>query len=148
MKVPFHLRKREAPAPTAALWVASADLAHLAALWAKLGDAPETFAVAGGFVVILGGPAPAGLPRAVWLRRLAGNLYLPADADLVPELQPAEADDLTRTRGLLILPGGSALAFDPARPLAPAAVIAPAEVRRAAWEPFPPRPARAERLQT
>src|SRR5436305_421603 len=119
------------PAVADALWLASADPAHLAALAARFPDWPEVFAVAGGFVVVPDGRVPAGLPRTVRLRRLAGHLYLPADAELVPQLSPAEAADLTRDRGLLILPGDRALALGPGRSLAPAAVVAPPSVRRA-----------------
>jgi hypothetical protein len=56
--------------------------------------------------------------------------------------------DLTRDRGLVFLPGGEALAFDPARPLPVGRWLAPARVGRGAWQPFPPRPDRPDRLTT
>ncbi len=148
MQVPFRLRLRPAPAPAAALWLATADMRSLAALCARLGESgwPEVYAVAAGFLIVPDGAAPAGLPRAVRLRRLAGNLFMPAAADLEPALHPAEAADLTRQRGLVVLPGGRVLAFDPARLLSVADVIAPSALRREDWEPFPPRPERPEQL--
>ena len=146
MLAPFYLRHRPTPARAAGLWLASADGRHLAGLWPRLrGEWPEVYALAGGFLVLPVDPPPAALPRAIRLRRLAGNLYLPVDADLAPALHPAEAADLTSARGLVFLPG-QVLAFDPGRPRAVAEVVAPAAVRRAAWEPFPPRPERADRL--
>jgi hypothetical protein len=107
---------------------------------------PEVYLVAGGFLVVPDRDVPAGLPRAVRLRRLAGNLFIPAAADLEPELHAAESADLTRYRGFVILPAGRVLAFDPSRPLAVADVVAPAAPRRDAWEPFPPRPDRPQQL--
>src|SRR5207248_168181 len=82
---------RPTPAPAAALWLASADPRHLAGLCGRLGAWPDVFALAGGFLVVPDGPPPAGRPRAVPLRRLAGHLYLPADAAPVPAPPPAGA---------------------------------------------------------
>ncbi len=76
-----------------------------------------------------------GLGGGVALRRLAANLYVPADADLLPALLPDEADALTRRRGLVFLPG-VVLAFDPAAPARPADLVT---VRRlgGGWTPLP-----------
>lgn len=146
MNIPFRLRHRSKPTPVVAVWLASADPRHVALLCARVGETwPEAFALADGFLVVTNDPPPTGLPRAVRLRRLAPNLYLPADADLVPALHPAEAADLTRSQGLVFLPDMT-LAFDPGKPLAVTDLVAPAAVRRDAWQPFPPRPARADRL--
>jgi tetratricopeptide (TPR) repeat protein len=147
VNVPFRLRHRSAPAPVAAVWLASPDPRDLAGVCTRIGGTwPEAFALAGGFLVVTDDPPPTGLPRAVRLRRLAPNLYLPADADLVPALHPAEAADLTRSQGLVFLPD-MVLAFDPGKPLAVADIVSPAAVRRDAWQPFPRRPARADRLR-
>jgi tetratricopeptide (TPR) repeat protein len=107
---------------------------------------PPVFPVAGGFVV-LGEKAPTPLPpRAVRLRRLSENCYLPVDADLVPELLPEEAIDLTRRRGLVFLPDGRCLAFRPDEPLPAEALLRVPVPRREEWRPFPDGPGLAERL--
>lgn len=147
-RVPFRLTRRTTPAPAAAVLLTSAATAELAALVARLGrePSPHVFAVARGFLVVPEGDVPPALPGVVRLRRLAENLFVQADADLVPPLAPAEASDLTRQRGLVILPGCRALAFDPAKAVAVWSLIAAKPTRRDTWQPFPPRPKRAERL--
>src|SRR6185369_4093117 len=88
------------------------------------------------------------VPRSIRLRRLAGQLYLPANAELMPSLHPEEAADFTRHHGLVFLPDGCALAFDRNRPLTIRNVLAPIKVCRDAWKPLPPRPIRAEQLHS
>jgi tetratricopeptide (TPR) repeat protein len=134
-RVPFRLHRRPGPAPAAAVLLGSDDPAALLAACAHLSD-PIVFPVAGGFLVVAES-IPAGVPGAVRLRRLSENAYLPADADLVPALWPAEVVDLTARRGLVFLPHQNPLAFDPARPLRPAAFLAVPKPARADWEPFP-----------
>src|SRR5947199_2838344 len=106
MQVPVRLRLRPEAAPAVALWLASADPHRLVGLCSRLARStwPEVYAAERGFLVVPDGVVPTGLPRALRMRRLARNLYLPAAADLVPALQPAEAADFTRFRGLIILP--------------------------------------------
>jgi tetratricopeptide (TPR) repeat protein len=144
--VPFRLTRREVPAAADAGLLCAGGFGPLAAACARLGgDAlPAVFAVRGGFLTVpRGGVLPHGVVR---LRRVAGDLFVPADADLVPALLPDELVGLTRDRGLIVLPGGTVLAFDPRCPLAVGDWLKPAAVRRAEWRPFPPRPDRAERL--
>jgi hypothetical protein len=108
---------------------------------------PPVHAVADGFLVIPQQPI-ANIPVGVIaLRRLAPNLYVPIDATLVPALLDDEATGLTRERGLVFLPGGPVLAFDPATPLPLSAVLSPGAVSRPHWRSFPPRPRLAERLR-
>src|SRR5262249_55224091 len=57
------------------------------------------------------------------LTRLAPNLLILADATLVPALLPDEAEALTRKRGLVFLPGGVVLAYDPTTPLRPSDLV-------------------------
>src|SRR5262245_4565251 len=114
VRVPFHLRRRPEPAPAVGLILESDDPASLLAACARLHD-PLIFPVRGGFLVIA--DAVPAVPNAVRLRKLSESCYLPADADLVPALLPAEAVDLTAARGLVFLPGRDPLAFDAARPL-------------------------------
>lgn len=143
VRVPFHLLSRDQPAPAVALLLESEDPAGLLAACAQLDD-PVVFSVAGGFLVVADSVAP--VPNAVRLRRLSENCYLPADADLVPALLPAEAVDLTAKRGLIFRPNRPPLAFDPANPLRPAAFLAVKKPRREDWEPFPDGPKVADRL--
>jgi len=83
---------------------------------------------------------------AIRLRSLAENLLLPADAELVPALLADEAAALGRQRGLLFLPGGRVLEFNPRAPLPAAALLAVPNLQRADWLPLPPRPPLADRL--
>jgi tetratricopeptide (TPR) repeat protein len=144
--VPFRLTRRTAPAAADALLVRGDGFGPVVAAVVRLGSAPAVFPVRGGFVLVPCEPDPPPIPGAVRLRRLAGDLYVPADADLVPSLLPDEAAALTRDRGLVFLPGGPVLAFNPTAPLPAGSWVAPPAVRRAEWEPLPTPPPRAERL--
>lgn len=144
VRVPFHLRRRPEPAPAVALLLHGDDPAGVLSACARLAH-PLVFPVAGGFLLVADA-IPEAIPNAVRLRRLAENLYLPADADLVPALRPAEAADLTAGRGLVFRPNRDPLAFDPAHPLKPAAFLAVPKPRRDDWEPFPAGNPPADRL--
>ena len=78
------------------------------------------------------GPTARPLPGAVRLRALATNLFLPADAELVPALLDDEAEGLARDRGLVFLPGGRILGFDPRARSTPSALLTAAERPRPA----------------
>src|SRR5262249_20681251 len=105
------------------------------------------YRVARGFLVKLSQRSDGALPGAIRLRALADNLYLLADAELIPAFLPDEAADLTRRRGLVFVPGGRVLSFDPDAPVAVAALLDPGAVRRQEWQPFPERRPIAERLR-
>ncbi len=131
MDVPIRLVRRAAPRPTAdAFLLPAADPAPLAAAAARLADWPQVFAAGGGFLLVPPAAEPGPVPGAVRLCRLWGDLFAPADADLLPALLPDEAAALTRDRGLIVLPGGTVVAFDPAAPLPVTRWLAPARVRR------------------
>jgi hypothetical protein len=143
LRVPFHLFRRDKPAPAVGLLLESDDPADLLAACARLDD-PLIFPVAGGFLIVADSASP--VPNAARLRRLSENCYLPADADLVPALLPAEAVDLTVTRGLVFRPNRPPLAFEPANPFRPAAFLMVKKPRLDDWEPFPEGPKIADRL--
>lgn len=143
LRVPFHLLRRDEAAAAVGLLLETDDPAALLSACARLGD-PLVFPVAGGFLIVAESVQFTG--HAVRLRRLSENCYLPADADLVPAISSAEAVDLTANRGLVFLPNRAPLAFDPHRPLKPAAFLAIPKPVRDEWEPFPDGPPLAERL--
>jgi hypothetical protein len=147
MKVPFQLRRLPEPEPAHALLLPGHDVPALLALCAHLGALPRVHVVAAGFLLKLSEPAAGPFPGALRLRRLAENLFVPADAELVPALRDDEAAGLVRRRGLVFLPGGRVLAFAPDRPLAPAELVAAADLRRPAWQPLPPRPPLPDRIR-
>lgn len=147
VEIPFRLKRRETPLPAAALFVPSADARSLLAVVAAVGGRwPDLFAVADGFVVVPLGAVPPAIPGTIQLRRLAGELYLPADADLLPALRIDETADLTASRGLVFLPGGTVLAFDSSAPVSESAAISLGTVRREEWTLFPERPEQPEKL--
>jgi tetratricopeptide (TPR) repeat protein len=77
-------------------------------------------------------PEEEGIP----LRRLAPNLLILADADLVPALLPDEAEALTRNRGLVFLPG-VVLTYDPGTPLRSSDLVTVTRRPSAGWGPLP-----------
>ena len=86
MNVAFELRRRPEGRHAIALLFPGGDVAALLGLCGRLGLDPSgrTFAVAGGFLLKLDEPTPRPIPGAIRLRALAEDLYLPADAELVP----------------------------------------------------------------
>lgn len=141
MELAFRLARRTPPRPAHALLVPAADVHDLLRVVVAVGGRwPDVFAVAGGFVVAPSAAVPAGVPGTIRLRRLAGDLFLPADADLLPALRTDEAADLTAGRGLVFLPGGTVLAFDPAAALPESAALTVGPVRRDDWNPIPEPP--------
>ncbi len=145
IRVPFHLHRRVEPTPAVGLLLETDDPAALLAVCARLDD-PLVFSVAGGFLVVA--DSVPNIPNAMRLRRLAENCFLPADAELIPTLLPAEATDLTARRGIVFRPHRAPLAFDPAKPRRPAAFLAVRKPRREDWEPFPTGRLLADRLTT
>jgi tetratricopeptide (TPR) repeat protein len=153
VQVAYSLHRRPEAAPAEALLLLTGEAADVAAFLARLGadPLPQVHAVAGGFLLCLDRPLDGSFPPAIRLRRLAPNLYLPADADLAPTLLDDEATGLTRERGLVFLPAAGAapqvLAFAPERPLPLSALLTAPALRRRAWQAFPrPRQA-ADRIE-
>src|SRR5262245_46554809 len=144
LRVPIRLLRRDEPAPPAAVLIESDDPVALLAACAALPE-PLVFHVAGGFLIVADS-IPIAVPKAIRLRRLCENGFLPVDADLSPAQLPAEAVDLTARRGLVFLPGRPPLAFDSARPLKPAAFLAVPTPKRDQWHPFPAGSPPADRL--
>lgn len=146
MNVPLRLLRREASAAADAFLLFAADFGPLAAACERLGpQLPAVFPVRGGFLLV----PPTGtkaVPGAVRLRRVSGDLFIPADSVLSPTLLPDEIAALTSDRGLVVLPGAQVLSFDPNAPLPVGCWLAPARVNRGTWEPFPSPPDRAARL--
>ena len=137
MQVPMRLIPRAVPARTDAVVTFTDDAAAVLRLAADFGnDWPEVFRVDGGFVVIPASPA-GPVAGAVGLRRLAGSLFVPRDADLRPTLRADEALALTRSQGLVLLPQLTVLAFDPESPLSEADFLTPPVNRRREWRPLP-----------
>ncbi len=148
MKVPFKLHKRQEADAVRGLLLLGEGVGELLALWADLGcdPPPATFAVPGGYLLKLLEPSAHAYRRTIRLRRLSPDLFLPADADLLPPLLDDEARALVRDRGLVFLPGGRVLSYEPDRPLQLANVLRVAVVHRRAWVALPAGPERAERL--
>jgi hypothetical protein len=149
MKTAFRLRRRPRTEAAAALLLPSDNVSTLLRLCARAGQDPagSVYRIADGFLVHLSRPSEQGFPGVIRLRCASSNLFLPADADLVPSLLPDEYAGLTRRRGLVFLPGGRVLSFDPKEPVAMATLVDPGQVRRSEWQSFPERPAFAERLR-
>jgi tetratricopeptide (TPR) repeat protein len=149
MKTPFKIRKRAQVDAVCGLFLMSENPADLLALYTRLGSdpLPMTFAVAGGFLLKVPHAPLHALPRVVRLRSLSANLFLPADADLLPALLPDEAAALVRNRGLVFLPGRRVLEYDPAHAVQIADLVRAGPVRRGKWNALPERPQLAERLR-
>lgn len=149
MNVAFRLRRRAGREPAAALLLPTTSVAELLRLCARLGGEPlpRVHAVAGGFLLHLATSTTATWPGAVRLRAAAPNLWLPADAELVPGLWDDEARGLAAPQGLVFLPGGRVLAFDAHKPLELAALVAPPPVRPGAWRALPAGEPLADRLR-
>jgi len=147
MKVAFHLRKLPESFPASAILLETGRSDRLLDLAAKLGRhrAPIVHHVSGGYLFVLesGIDPPFGSIR---LRTLATHIYLPVDADLMPALLDDEACGLTRNQGLIFLPGGRILRFDPATTVELSRLITARRISGSAWSSFPGRPDRADRL--
>jgi tetratricopeptide (TPR) repeat protein len=142
MRVPLRAIRQSSAGPVRGAWVPGAEAASALKLCADLGLDPtgRVFGARGGLLVTWEGPVLATIAGAVALRRLGGRLYLPADGELDPALLDDEVAGLTRGRGLIFLPGGEALAFEPDRPIPVAQLIGNARARRDGWRAFPAPP--------
>ena len=152
MKVAFRLRRLAEAAPATALLLLSHRPEDVLRLCAGLGcdPFPDVYSLADGFLLRFAPRAAitqiSCLTGVLRLRSLDDNVLLPVDAELVPALLEDEAQLLGRRRGLVFLPGGRVLGFDPAAPLAASALLALPSLRREVWQPLPQRPPLAERL--
>jgi hypothetical protein len=151
MKVAFRLRRRPEVDPAVAWLFPSYDLAPVLGLCAGLGFDPtgRIHVLADGLLLHLEEPTDRVVAGVVRLRRLApdADLFLPVDAELIPALLDDEAEGLTRRQGLVFLPDGRVLGFDPRGALAPAALLTGSARPGRPWRPFPARPALAERIE-
>jgi tetratricopeptide (TPR) repeat protein len=149
MKVDFRLRRLATPGQATAFLLPSHDSADLLRLCVRLGasEQPTISRTADGFLLRLPRPTQLVLPGVIGLRALAGNLFLPADAELIPPLLDDEAIGLVKQRGLIFLPGGRVLEFAPDEPVPLSAVLCASSIERSDWQPFPSPPVFAERIE-
>lgn len=148
LEVGYRLAPRARRRLAEALLVPVGDVGRVLRLLASetAGPAICVFGIANGF--LLRGDEPIGLPVAgtIGLGRLGGNLYLPVDADLSPALLPDEVAGLTRDRGLIFLPGGRILWFDPDRPVPIAELLTVSRITRLETVRLPAVDRRADRI--
>lgn len=149
--VPFQLRRRGQLQPADFLLVETDHASVLLKAVSELvtGDEPSPpriYAVSTGFLLELPNPCRRARAGAIRLRRAGGHLLIPVDAELSPALLPDEIAALTRDRGLVYLPGGRVLRFDPENPVSAAGLLAPVLIERNGWSPLPSPPARAPRI--
>ena len=135
VSVPFQLRRLDRALPAAAVLLPTDSVAELLDVCKSLRHV-SVFAIDSGFL-LLADELPDTIPGGLKLRRLSENGYLPADAQLAPALSPAEAADLTRQRGLVFLPAGRLLEFDPEAGRRPVDFLQLPPVRRHRWQAFP-----------
>lgn len=148
MKVPFRLRRLPEPRPAQALLAPGHDSAVLLRMCVRLrlDPLPAIFAVTDGFLLRLEGPLTEPIAGVIRFAELGANVFLPADAELTPGLLADEAAALGQKRGLVFLPEGRVLEFQPDHPVPPAQLLQFDSVRRRSWEPLPEPPALAERI--
>jgi tetratricopeptide (TPR) repeat protein len=147
MNVPFQLRRLSDAEPAHALLLPGHDVGALLSLCARHGSMPRVHVTAAGFLIKLTAPSAGSFPGAIRLRALVEDLFVPADAELVPALRDDEAAGLVRRRGLVFLPGGRVVAFAPDQPLAVAALVTADRVPQRTWQSFPPRPPLPDRIR-
>jgi tetratricopeptide (TPR) repeat protein len=129
--------------PASALFLPWPDVSGLLALCGKFpaGELPQVFRLGDGFLLKLRAPAIAHFAPTIRLRRLAANLHLPVDAELLPSLLDDEAEALARQRGLVFLPGGQVLSFAPDEPVPLSSLVQLGSRQDRSWQPLPaPRP--------
>ena len=85
-------------------------------------------------------------PGVIRLRALSPGLFVPVDAALTPALLPDEASALVRQRGLVFLPGGVVLEFNPAVPLSAGDLLAVPRRPPRSWQPLPAKSSRPTQL--
>jgi len=150
MRMPLTVRRGMWSEPASAFLVRSdraADaLTVLERLAAGPAGLPTVLEVRGGFLLTTEEPLAEPVPGALRLREASRHLYIPVDAQIAPALLSDEAEGLVSRYGLVLLPGGEALAFDPNRPLKLSALLTIERSGRSPWDAPPTRPSRAERI--
>ncbi len=148
MKIAYSLAATMTREPATALLLPSSRAADLFDLVERLEiePLPPVFATADGFLVKLPAPRTTPVAGVVRLRSLANHLYLPVDAELTPPLLPDEAHGLTRSRGLVFLPGPRILEFAAERPIAWESLLRVPAVTTPNWRTLPEPPTLAEGL--
>src|SRR5947209_8102725 len=144
--MPFQLQRLPACLPVTALLLPGHDVDRLLDVCARLRLMPSIYPVADGFLLKLHASLSEPCPGVIRLRGLAEDLFVPADAKLVPTLHDDEVKGLTRDRGLVFLPGGRVLAFAPDQPLALSRILTLGSQRGGDWKPFPAPRLFAERI--
>jgi tetratricopeptide (TPR) repeat protein len=139
MKVAYQLRPLPAAYPAVALLVPGRDAADVLefASALSLDPLPPVHLVADGFLITLPEPIDVPVAGVIRLRGLSVDLLLPVDAELVPPLLPDEAAALVRDHGLVLLPGGRVLQYDPNDALPPGRLLEVGSVDRPAWTSLP-----------
>jgi tetratricopeptide (TPR) repeat protein len=149
MQLPLRLRRAPTAHAAIAAYIPGRDASAILDLCARRGLDVEgrVFDLSGGFLVVLDAPTRAPIPGAIRLRALTEDLYLPADAELTPALLDDESGGLARDRGLVFLPGGRALAFDPGAPLEPSRLLSSSPIQARDWRPLPRHAQLASRIE-
>jgi hypothetical protein len=139
MKVPLHIKRSAVAQPARAFLLPGHDSATLLQLCAclRLEPPPDVFAVADGYLVRPHRTIEAPLVGVIRLAEIGTNLFLPVDAELLPALLPDEAAALGRKSGLVFLPQGRVLEFDPDKPLAWSVFIKPMRWLSSSWQALP-----------
>jgi tetratricopeptide (TPR) repeat protein len=124
------------------------ELVEVLSFCERLPQWPRIYRTGEGYLVYLQERwQPEATPPALCLQELSAHLLLPYDAELIPPLLPDEATGLVKNHGLIFLPGGKVLAYQPAEPLAPSALLGVRRLERRTWQPLPEPPQLAEQLR-
>lgn len=148
MRVPFQLRRTAQAHAALAAVVPSRDPRILLDLCQQFGIDPtgRIFDVSGGYLLRLDTPTRRPMPGAIRLRAIVADLFIPVDAELTPALLDDEAEGLVRKQGMIFLPDGRALGFDPATPVALASLLTIPRLPERPWRGLPQRPQLADRI--
>jgi hypothetical protein len=162
LEIPYRLRRAGPPegglpSPPVSGLLFQGGPRDLLALCARFGsEFPAVYALARCFLIHRPKLQEGEYPGTIRLRSLTPFLLLPVDAELEPALLDDEAAALTRHRGLVFLPGGLVLGFDPARPLRLGELIhtrsegVPTRsvgTRADSWRPLPHLPEYADQVR-
>jgi tetratricopeptide (TPR) repeat protein len=148
MKVPFTLQRIDERHPVAAVLVPTTEPGEVLSFCERLSSWPKVFRTAEGYLLTVAkGEHDWHFTGTIHLRELAPNLLLPCDAELIPPLLTDEATGLVKNQGLVFLPGGKVLAYQPGEPLSPSALLGVKRLERKTWQPLPEPPTLADQLR-